>query len=397
MGALEMRLLLLFIVPCTAYYIAIDEDKFPALTTFDGRTVDWSTGAIAALLDTSVAVRISARGLHFYDHPVDPQSAPIPCRRAPNCLCLMGPSSMAFPENSPPRYSYGSPQCGSSSGSREVVSDPSIYDLSVCDLVVAQADVIWRDGYIYIDGALQLPEWAYIITALAVLFLVVSLGQNIARIMGDDLAVTQPHITEAVCFALCVLLLSLNDPRRVFVAQHDRLMALVTGSYLVLHVARQAFDLVFESYVYTFNVITASLMLVTARLYCSFETPYATIFLVLLLTRLCHKIHTPAIKPVERFAIVTDSILISLHYRLSYRPSFWDPQSAPVYATAIVVLCFTVGSLTALHQVRAQKPPQPHNVDIRVSAVANNRCHFPALRAHGSDAGHNPLRFNIFH
>ena len=213
-----------------AYYVAIDDDQFPALTMSNGKPVDWSTGVIAALLDTSTAVRISARGLHFYDHEIYPLSDPLPCRRAPDCLCVISPDHLAFPEVDPPRYSFGATQCGSSSASRVIVDNPSVYDLSMCDLVTAQADIIWRDGYIYVDAKLQLPDWAYIITALAVLFLVISLGQNIARIMGDEHAVTQPRITEAVCVGLVLLLMAINDPMRVFVALHDRVMAVVTAS-----------------------------------------------------------------------------------------------------------------------------------------------------------------------
>ena len=383
--------------PCLAYYMAINDEKYPALTMWDGRTVDWSSGVVAALVDTSKAVRISSRGLHFYDHDVDPQSTPIPCRRAPDCLCVMG-ASKAFPETSPPRYSHGSPQCGSSSSSRVVVGDPAIYDLSMCDLVAAQADVIWRQGFIYVDGNLHLPDWAYIVTALAVLFLVISLGQNIARIMGDENAVTQPHVTEAVCFGLVILLLAISNPLRVFVAEHDRVMLAATVCYLGLHIVRQAFELAFESYVYTFNVITVSLMLVTARLYCSFETPYATIFLVLLLTRLFHKLHLPSVGAVEQFCIATDSLLIALHYRLSYRPSFWDPQAAPIYASAIVVICYTMGAFTqALHQVNPKPPPKPDNVNVRGHIIAQNGGNAAAFRAHGGEAGHNALRLDIFH
>jgi len=388
--------------PCLAYYIAINDEKFPALTMWDGRTVDWSSGVAAALVDTSKAVRISSRGLHFYDHDVDPQSSPIACRRAPDCLCVMGAtnsSSKAFPEISPPRYSYGSAQCGSSSASRVIVDDPSIYDLSMCDLVTAQADIIWRQGYLYVDANLHLPEWAYIITALAVLFLVISLGQNIARIMGDEQAVTQPLITEVVCFGLVILLMSISNPLRVFVAQHDRVMLVATLCYLGIHLARQAFELAFESYVYTFNVITVSLMLVTARLYCSFETPYATIFLVLLLTRLFHKLHS-SVNAVEQFCIATDSVLIALHYRLSYRPSFWDPQAAPIYAAAIGVVCYTMGALTSkqtLHQVNPKPPPKPDNVNVRGHIFTQNCGNTATFRAHGGEAGHNALRLDVFH
>ena len=69
--------------------------------------------------------------------------------------------------------------------------------------------------------------------------------------------------------------MGVNDPWRVWVAQHDRTMAATTCVYIFIYLVRHGFDLIMDRFVHTFNVITATLMLVTARLYLSFETPYA--------------------------------------------------------------------------------------------------------------------------
>lgn len=331
----------------SAYYIALDQTSAPYLRTWDGRPIDWSVGPIAALTDTSLALRVSSRGMHFYDHDVRPAAIGEPCTRSAVALCALRGGSLVFPELDPPRYSaINASRCGTESAGRAVIANTSIYDISVCDLFQGQLDVIYWRGNLHFDYNLYLPEWAYILTAGAVLYLVVSLGQNIARIMGDKQAVTMPILTEIVCVGILVLLGALHDPGRIFVAQHDFEMYCIVLGYIIAYLLRHAFELVMEKHVYTFNVITATLLLVTSRLYCSFETPYTTLFLFLLLTRLFHKLHAANKTPVEMFTIAADALLIALQYRFSFRPSFWDPQAAPVYATSIALACYAIGAYT---------------------------------------------------
>jgi hypothetical protein len=342
-----LPLLLLALRPALAYYVALDQASAPFLRTWDGRPVDWSVGPVAALVDTSLAVRVSSRGMHFYQHDVQPSAAGSACTRHASALCETEGGSLVFPETSAPRYAPGASRCGTDSVGRVVVANASIYDISMCDLVQGQLDVIYWRGQLFFDYNLYLPDWAYIITALSVLYLVVSLGQNIARVMGDDKAITNPLLTEVVALGQAVLIVSLHNPLRIFVAEHDRLMFGVVIGYLAIYLARHAFDLFMDKYVYTFNVITASLMLVTARLYCSFETPYSTIMMVLLMTRLAHKIHSQRKTPADKFTVAADSLLLALHYRYSFRHSFWDPQFAPLYAAPVSVACYVVGAITA--------------------------------------------------
>jgi hypothetical protein len=339
--------LILFVPLVSCYYIAINQNSAPFLKTWDGRVVDWSTGPIAGLTDTSLALRVSSRGMHFYDHGVNPTGVGMPCKRSAVALCEMESGSFVFPELFSPRYSYGVSRCGTDSANRVVVANRSIYDISVCDLFQGQLDVIYWRGNLHFDTNLYLPEWAYILTAFSVLYLVISLGQNIARTMGDEKAVTLPFITELVCLAQVVLIVSLHPPMRIFVADHDRDLFYVIISYVGFYLLRHLIDMYLDRHVYTFNVITGTLMFVTARLYCSFETPYTTIFLVLLLTRLFHKIHMTKQSLSMKLTTVADGLLIALHYRYSFRSSFWDPLSAPIYTAAVVVVCYVVGAITS--------------------------------------------------
>lgn len=315
-----------------AFYLPVSQG--PTLRLWDGRDISWQTGQVAALTDTSYATRVSARGVHFYSHEVFPRSKGHPCRRTPLALCRLDDGNLVLPTQA--RYSTGHAQphpmnrvakhgCSASEG-RVIVPDPKVYDLSMCDLAEG-ADVLWSKGMVYLDEDLKLPDWAYVLTAISVLFLVISLGQNIGRILGDREATTQPWFTEAMCLGQTALLMLLHDPMRVWVAMGDHLMLIATLAYILLYFFRHLFTLVLEGHVFTLNIITATLILVTARLYGSFETPYATVFLLLLLTRLFHKIFGAAnVRSIERLIILADSLYVALHYRLAYRPSFWDPQ-----------------------------------------------------------------------
>jgi hypothetical protein len=339
--------LLIMLRVASAYYVAIDQNSAPFLKLWDGRAVDWSMGPVAALTDTSLALRVSSRGMHFYDHDVSPSGGGVACKRSAWALCETDGGSLVFPEISKPRYAYGVSRCGTDSAQRQVIANSSIYDISVCDLFQGQLDVIYWRGNLHFDYNLYLPEWAYILTALCVLFMVVSLGQNIARIMGDEQAVTMPYLTEFVCLFQVCLIIALHSPYRIFVADHDRDLFWVVVVYIGLYWLRHLRDIFEDRHVYTFNVITGTLIFVTARLYCSFETPYCTIFFVLLLTRLFHKLHMADQNLSVKLTSVADGLLIALYYRYSFRSTFWDIHAAPTYAAAIVAVCYVVGALTS--------------------------------------------------
>lgn len=366
------------------------------LRLWDGREVQWWTGEVVALIETSVAVRFSSRGIHFYNHDVFPYSDGFECRRNRDALCtLAADGNRVFPsfssDHGPPRYYYGGFGGGhgdgtgggaggeaflrepmrsaaftgcalEASGGRVVVGNASVYDLSPCDL--ANVDVLWTRGKLHVDHTLRLPLWAYGATGCAVLFLVMSLGQNLGSILGDPDASPLPVFTETVCLVQCVGLLALNDPYRVWVAEHDRAMLGVTLAYTAMYLFRHAFDMYMQEHVHTLNVITATLILVTARLYCSFETPYATVFLLLLMTRMAHKLFMGSrIRGLERFTVVADALYMALHYSLSFRPGFFDPQIAPVYLLAMAVVCLGIGAIThSIEKEAAEAARQPECV-----------------------------------
>jgi len=343
-----MHLLYFITLPIvSAYYVNIDQTATPFLVLSDGTRVDWSDGIVAVLTDTSYATRITSRGIHFFEHAVQPVGVAVTCNRTPIALCRTGNHSYVFPDKYAPRYFKANGHCGTDSRGRVIVKNPSIYDISVCDLVNGQMDVIYWQGNLHFDFNLFLPEWAYVILAASVLYLVVSLGQNIARIMGDKDAVTMPLFTECICASVIILITVLHDMNRVFVANHDKDLFWYLVAYIVIYIIRHGWDLLRnDNYVYTFNVIIATLMLVTGRLYCSFENPYVTIYLSLLSTRWFHKIHNSDTF-VLKFTIVLDSILIALHYRYCFVTSFWDQNFASIYVVAIFVTTYVIGFYTS--------------------------------------------------
>lgn len=422
--------ILFLFTPSLAFFLPLaQEQDRPTLRLWDGRPVQWDTGPVAALLETSSAVRISYRGIHFYDHDVFPRSTGHPCARTPLALCILSHDlNLVLPSLVMPRYSTGANQaepvrfaavegCGQASTERIVVSDPSVYDISSCDL--ENVDIVWSKGRVYIDSETRLPLWAYVASSLCVLFLVISLGQNIGSILGDPDAATQPWFTELACVLQCILVVILNDPMRIWVAEHDRLMLVMTIAYIALYLSRHGVALlVMQGHVYTLNVITATLMLVTSRLYCSFETPYATVFLLLLLTRLAHKLFSDSATGIERLTIVADALFIGLHYRLAYHPGFFDPQvrhtlfipiaplpltkppspqAATVYLAALTASAFAAGALTHGIEERAKALPQVQDVGGRPGATTfGNDTHAITFRTHCGETGPN-LRLQFLH
>jgi hypothetical protein len=110
---------------------------------------------------------------------------------------------------------------------------------------------------------------------------------------------------------------------------------------------------------------------------------------------------------MDHLTLTADALVIALHYRLAYRPSFWDPQDAAVYLSALLFLCLMVGVLSS-EQGRAATPPSqqpgpkppPHaeHMHVRIAAPLHHQGgHLPTLRAHGGKAGHDALRLDFLY
>jgi len=351
---------------CDAYYISLNQNEAPFLKQWDGMIVDWSVGRVAALTDTSRAVRLNSRGIHFYNHPVYPRGSTVwdsalgePCKRSSESLCVLGSGSLVFPETSAPRFSVGERRCGPESSGRVLVADSSLYDISACDLYVRHLDVIYADGTLYMDQNVNLSDMHYYVVAVVVLYLVVSLGQNIARTMGDEDAATYPLVTELVCCFLLVFLLLTAPMLKVFVSEHDITLFAYSLLYILVYLARHGYELglISEKQVFTFNVIVVTLKFATARLYCSFETPYASVFLVFLMSRFFHKLFRER-TDVENFILTMDSLMIGFLYKMSFASSFISSELATCYIVGLFAMTFFIGKITTSEQIVVKALPQ---------------------------------------
>ena len=372
----------LFLPLAAAYYLAIDPEQQPILTLYDGDIADWSTGLVGALLDTSRAVRVNSRGIHFYGTDVDSVVRGQRCVRVPYALCKLNDGSVVLPFAHAPRVRAG----GHCKHSRHRVLGTVFNDISACD-VVEGTDILFVNETVFIDEKLALPLYLYVFVALVVLFLVVSLGQNLTHLLGDRAAATYPVLTELACTLLVSALVISHDPWRVWVSQHDRFMFVVLLGYLLIYLLRHGFELYRASrFVYTFNVIVGCLILTTARLYCTFETPYATIFLVLLTSRFFHKCHS------HRYVLLLacDALLIAFLYYWSFRPLFFDTNEAPVYLVGILFVTHKIGEFTS----KQECAHGVENGDL-VDGIFAKQSHFVAARADGGDARHNAELFKM--
>lgn len=378
-----LRWLFLFRAVAYGYYVAIDPEQQPTLTLYDGRAADW-TGFAGALLDTSQAVRINARGMHFFDAHVHSPRPGTPCVRTPRGLCELADGSVVLP--------LGAPRVSTTEAcerSRGRMLTPYYYDISACDIAEGM-DVVWMDDMLYVDKHLALPTFLYVCVAVLVLGLVVSLGQNLTHLLGDPHAATYPVLTEVGCLVLVAVLLVSHDPWRVWVCGRDRTMFVYTVGYVVVYACRHGFELYGSTRsVYTFNMIVACLSLATARLYGSFETPYATVFLVLLMSRFFHKCMS------KQFVLLLacDTVYIAFHYYWCFRPTFYDTNEAPVYLVGVLFITHRIGEWTS----RQQEIAEVHHDRELVHGVFAKQAQMVAAPAAGHDARHNAALLKLFH
>lgn len=384
-GQMQTTALWLVLLPvAAAYYMAVRPDSHGPVLQFaeSGAPVHWSSGSAAALLDTSVGVRINARGMHFFESSMA-LSAGVACVRSAVGLCALADGSVVLPSLAPPQVAHEG-ACATSSG-RVFVDDSARYDVSACDIKNGLDIVFWNET-VFFERELALSTYVYAFVALVVLCLVISLGQNLTHMLGDSHTPTYPVLSEFGCIVLVCVVIGSEHPWRVWVLRRDQELLVASIVYVMMYVLRHV---IFHThkFVYTFNVIVVALILATARLYGTFETPYATIFLALLLSRVFHKRY----KRELVLLLGCDVVYIAYYYAYCFKPTFFDEREAPVYLVGIMYVTRLVGEYTS-----EQEDANVAEESELVQRVVSEHRYAVTRRAHGCHARYDSKLLEFF-
>tara|TARA_B100001540_G_scaffold155612_2_gene137717 strand:- start:12879 stop:14132 length:1254 start_codon:yes stop_codon:yes gene_type:complete len=321
-------------------FIGIRDNSHPHVV-FDPNTVPmaWNTGHLHEISLSSQFMRITTRGMHyasfhnpnswiFHDHePLDPWHTHS-CQAVPGALCEESTelSSMQYfplgtvdlPDDMQAQFA-GSQQayvnfvmannatCTNSKSGRIIKPYDSRYEVSLCDLLDNNLDIVWDPQAQKVFWRLdQTSMFMYIIISVLGIYLVSCLAENIRSILSQDkTAQTKTRLSWVYNFMLGFTL--------AFI-MYDQLTASTTEFMLFTYEKNTHFLLSFFVYVSAVgyfvdwwrrrqfgpehnhsravrcvSLLTVSLILLTARIHYTFDNPYTWILTTIFGVRSMHK------------------------------------------------------------------------------------------------------------
>lgn len=324
----------------------------PDQACFDNTALYW--------LSVSSGVKITQQGFLFLDGPVIHGGQTYPCPRVLGALCQYQnytflpctdqPRTM-LTDAPPPFDTFWQTEapCGKT---------PSLYALDVtpCDLVQGTS-IVWADGVISVQHDLDMGYWTNLITMIAMIWLIINLGETIALILevSHD---SHHHSTVLLCLLLLAVLL-INTPNGLWATSDDVVIYWSTVAYVA------AYALYHVQNPNTVNVIVGCMILVASRWYQTNENPYTGTFLFIIATRWVQKAHYVAWgkATLEGTAwayarilfMVADAALAALLFVCAYAPAFPQHAQAHMYLLGMAYTAYCLGSFISYY-VRLKTP-----------------------------------------
>lgn len=316
-------------LPVVSSYIYAVDDVRPGIVS-GGQVVGWGTGGGGYLVASSRLLRVNYRGIHVRDGQnglllrdlAGLGWTRIPCNASAFGMCSSG-LGQVFPTGMP-RVSDAAGEtlvgiwsglgCSNSIG-KEVVS-LGVYDVSACDILDENVDVVLCDHVLYLATKSEVVSWRYWVLVVTSIVLVRGLGFNVQRLIGGQ---TQPQWL-VLCAGVAAFFLVALDGTAMYVTQEDLVFVLATEVYILCYLGWHVYNWL-QKVDETddppiFNLITGSLQLMVCRLYVSAETPYNPVLLVLLVTRVWIKIMRESIW--HQSTLVLDALYLSVYMELAF-------------------------------------------------------------------------------
>lgn len=298
-----MLLLILHVVNVRCEVFDLD-DSVPFLRS-RGQAVSLNAGWDAFVVADSSCVRVNARGVYAKPSHWKPRklsgiwSTKTCMPGASSALCETS-NGAVFPD-SVPRYNaskvWGGLRCSRASDGR--LMDPSYgYDISACDVLDGGGDVVLCGRSLGFSRT-SMADWVYWTLCLLAVFIVRSLSYLVAsRVRPGSLASeARPCDVWTVLACVAILILALAPEGDAgFVTIEETLFfgwtCLYVGCYIAVFVCCQFFGLA-KSDPPIYNLIAASVQVITCRLYLGAETPYNPVIIWAIATRALVKLRAP--------------------------------------------------------------------------------------------------------
>ena len=318
----------------TIYHI---DDSRP-FVQHGGQPVMWHTGGAALRSLTSSLVRISARGVVYKPAAWRLRPLPIPgwtfqaCRASAEGLCETN-TSLVFPSRSIPLVNERLDGLCASRETFRAVTALDRYDLSACDVLDADLDVVVARG-VLLTAETRMHEWAYWAVCLLVIYLVRCLSRYVLLALSESNSESNSDKQECLslgqrpnagrCVLACCACVGLVvwEGTRFYVTREELLLhyftLLYVAAYAGLFLAARASARTDPPF---YNLLAGVMLCVAFRLYCGAETPYNPPLIFIIAVRVLVKSRRDHPTLTRSLTVLLDALLLSLCCSLGFGPS----------------------------------------------------------------------------
>lgn len=290
-------------------FITIRNNAFPNLVFGDATQVmPWDHGTIYSLRLKSTFLRITQRGLQYSMSSTAPIMAngiwkSASCTPTHDGLCATSKSDggmvwfpdtkVDIPDNFAliPENSYlvdfaNGTACTSSSTGRSVTMFDERYEVSLCDLLDSNLDVVYIDENIYWRQD-KTELWLYLLISVVSIYLVSCVSENIVASVNNNSNSDIGHQKYSIYLTLLLIFYVIYAENTVslLLTKEDIDLCLHLVIYVVVQGIVLQFKAPHELYGSRISLLTACIALLTLRVHYSFDNPYMIVLSIMFGTR----------------------------------------------------------------------------------------------------------------
>ena len=353
-------------------FISIRDDQHPFLVFLNEyKPMPWHEGYVYNLMQESSYFRISTRGIQHTHFPLLPSvvdgsfASSGVCNLTKNALChfdMPSTDMLFFPTDVvdiPDRFDAltknnhmylsqytNASACTNGQSGRLIVQNDTRYEVSLCDLLDSNLDIVWHNNYIYWRQDTT-STFEYAVICIVGIYLLSLLTSNVLHLTGykeknmntEDQdteessanATVHANIQSSRLYAVLLLLVQVylwvamyQSTYHLLVTQSEQVTVIGLSIFIVIQYVVYYWD-VWYNWLGTndnkqsgesesqrsFSLIVAYVFLLITRVYYTLDTPYLTILSGLFLFRSWHKFFTLHTKPGLKCNTLTEALSCS--------------------------------------------------------------------------------------
>jgi hypothetical protein len=287
------------------------------------QVMPWTHGSLYSLQLRSSFIRITQRGMQYSNSKslldlASTQWHSARCEPTLDGLCDMmshAGSMIWFPDTAVAlpddfsrlpdnaymqRFPNGS-ACTSMHTGRAVSMADERYEVSLCDLLDSNLDVIMQDNTISWRQDTT-AVWIYVVISVFCIYLISCISENIVCSIHNTAHHEFRRQRYTVYASLCLIayVLFIDNGQRFLVTTEDKALMWHLCVYVAAQAIAQAWEVTHELHGTRISLFTASISLLTLRIHYSFDNPYTLILCIIFGVRsmfkfiACHTLHTSA-------------------------------------------------------------------------------------------------------